>query len=142
MAQGNERLYASGYYDAWCNGVSGSLRTYANTPSDNNSFTVIYVVIILPNNEFLAVGYYQGGGCGFVYYPTWYANQMVNGQYSCSSITNRFPSIGADYPYQIYDVPGIPQWNGVVDSILVITATFDYSHGYGYGTGEADGDSN
>ena len=144
VAQGSQRWYAKGYYNAWSNGVSGSVRTYANTPSDNNHFTAIFAVIIFPDGDWLEVGYYQGGGivCGLQYYPTWFTDQQAFGQYSCTPITNRFPSTGADYPYQIYDVPGTAQWNGVINYGLVKTTTFGYNYGYGYGMGEANGDSN
>ncbi|HII41225.1 MAG TPA: hypothetical protein HA326_08440 [Thermoplasmata archaeon] len=143
-APGGERWYARGYYNNWSNGVSGSISTYANTPSDVNHFTAIFIAIIFPDGDWFEVGYYQGGGivCGLQYFPTWYTDQQAFGQYGCTPITNRFPSTGTDYPYQIYDVPGTSQWNGVINNGLVKTTTFGYSYGYGHAVGEANGDGN
>ena len=142
-AQGTQRWYAYGYYSSWSNGVKGTLTTYYNYVSDNNHFTAIYIAIIFPNNEWLAVGFYDGRiTCGLNGQPTWYSDQSVNGQYACGLITNAFPSTGVDYPYKVYDVPGTMQWNGNINSGLVKTTAFSYNYGYGWGIGEANGQGN
>lgn len=132
-AQASQKWYASGHYSSWSNGVKGTLRTYNNYVSSNDVFTAIYVAIVFPNNDWLAVGFYAGHPltCGLTTQPIWYWDQGVNGVYSCGRIDGRYPSMGTDYIYKVYLVPGTTQWNGNIDSSLVKTTTFSYNYGYG-----------